>query len=272
MNSLPRSTRLTNSCSNIHLFLNSSLHAPRTHKLRLEYHDHILFQSQFSLHEFFSSGSSSCGTCSLTNSDFVNEKATWIGNLLVPSLSQSPTSPCLCQKSHMDNCSICKKTINALCWKFLVSRDEIFSLPSRRSQGEAKLPTQKQSKGLHPTFRVLEQNPKNLFLHNWRATMDCWWRWAIVLEKLEKESFYQAVWMVTSEWFPISNRPPSHSLCNPPAVLLPPFAGTVMSTVVTGRSCSGTCSLLPDTLSTSPPLLDLLLSVENASSSSFSTK
>ncbi len=78
--------------------------------------------------------------------------------------------------------------------------------------------------------------------------------------------------MVTSEWSPISNKPPSHSLCNPPAVLLPPFAGTVMSTVVTGRSCSGTCSLLPDTLSTSPPLLDLLLSVENASSSSFSTK
>ncbi len=78
--------------------------------------------------------------------------------------------------------------------------------------------------------------------------------------------------MVTSEWSLISNKPPSHSLCNPPAVLLPPFAGTVMSTVVTGRSCSGTRSLLPDALSTSPPLLDLLLSVENASSSSFSTK
>lgn len=102
--------------------------------------------------------------------------------------------------------------------------------------------------------------------------MDCWWRWAIVLVNLRRKVFYQAVWMVTSEWSPISNKPPSHSLCNPPAVLLPPFAGTVMSTVVTGRSCSGTCSLLPDALSTSPPLLDLLLSVENASSSSFSTK
>ncbi len=54
----------------------------------------------------------------------------------------------------------------------------------------------------------------------------------------EGETLYKAVWMVTSEWSPISNNPPSHSLCNP---LLPLLDG-ILKSIAIGKSSTHSCS------------------------------